>query len=186
MAAAFESLRLRGYADTSSRGIGELAGVNPALVFYYFESVDDLLVEALATSSAARLERYREAVVDTHSLAGLVERLGEHYVGDVASGHVRVVAELVGAAVSRPELARGVTALLEPWLDLAEQTIVGALEGNPLRELAPARELALAMITFYLGANLLTDLMPEQAPVSGLLERGRQLASLVDALQGAG
>ena len=95
---------------------------------------------------------------------------------------MRVVAELVGASVSRPELARRVTALMEPWFELAEHTIGRALERSPLREIAPASELALAVITFYLGANLLTDLLPEKAQVSTLLERGGELAMLVDAL----
>lgn len=183
--AAFESLRDRGYAATSSRGIGELAGVNPALVFYYFESVDDLLVEALTVSSTARLASYRAASEGAATLTELVSLLGAHYAEDVDSGHVRVVAELVGASVSRPELGSRVTALMEPWLDLAELTITRALEHNPLREAMPAAELALAVVTFYLGANLLTDLMPERAQLTPLLERGQELATLVDALSSA-
>jgi AcrR family transcriptional regulator len=180
--AAFESLRSRGYAGTSSRGIGEIAGVNSALVFYYFESVDDLLVEALATSSTARLASYRAASESASTLGELVSLLGAHYAEDVNSGHVRVVAELVSASVSRPELGVRVTALMDPWLELAEVTITRALERNPLREAAPASELALAVITFYLGANLLTDLMPERAQLTRLLQRGQELATLVDAL----
>ena len=54
---AFEALRTLGYAGSSSRTIGRMAGVNPALVFYYFESVDDLLVTELAESNSDRLAR---------------------------------------------------------------------------------------------------------------------------------
>src|SRR5215211_851324 len=94
VAAALESLKRNGYAGSSTRAIAAIGGFNPALIFYYFESLDDLLVAALAESSGERLDRYREAVETTVSLAGLLALLGEIYADDFASGHIRVVSEL--------------------------------------------------------------------------------------------
>ena len=51
--AAFETLRTRGYAGASTRAVAAAGGFNPALIFYYFENLQDLLVTALAESSAA-------------------------------------------------------------------------------------------------------------------------------------
>ena len=173
VAAAFESLRTRGFAGTSTRAIAAIGGFNPGLIFYYFDSLDDLLVAALEQSSRARLERYAEAVERTGSLAELLDVLARIYEEDVASGHIRVVSELVGASVSRPELAPRVVALMEPWVELATNGVERALADTPLEGVVPAQELALAAVTFYLGANLLTHLVPERVDIDALLETGR-------------
>jgi AcrR family transcriptional regulator len=179
VAAALEALKTKGYAGASTRAIASIGGFNPGLIFYYFDSLDDLLVAALAESSTERLERYRAAIEQADSLERLLELLGEIYRDDVASGHIRVVSELVGASVSRPELAEPVVALMEPWFDLAETTVAGVVCDTPLAELASPRDLALAAITFYLGANLLTHLVPAQADVTRLLESAQRLAPLL-------
>jgi AcrR family transcriptional regulator len=184
--AAFEVLRTNGYAGASTRSIAAAGGFQPGLIFYYFGSLDDLLVAALAESSEARLERYRAAVAQAGSLAELVSLLGDIYRHDVASGHIRVVSELVGASVSRPELARPVVALMQPWLELAERAVEGALADSPLRGLVSPRELALAGVTFYLGANLLTHLLPEAGELEALLDAGGRLAPTLALLEGLG
>jgi AcrR family transcriptional regulator len=183
---AFEALGTVGYAGASSRAIGRLAGVNPALVFYYFENVDDLLVTALAESSAARLERHREAVEGSRTTSELVAALGEIYRDDVDSGHLAAVSELVAASVSRPQLAGRVTALVGPWIALAEQAFGGVLAGSPLADVASARSIARAAVFFYLGANLLARLEPESDEVGRLLEDAERIAALVDGLAGTG
>ena len=178
--AALEALKTRGYAGASTRAIAAVGGFQPGLIFYYFETLDDLLVEALAQSSNERLERYGAAVAEADSIERLLEVLADIYRDDVESGHIRVVSELVGASVTNAELAPRVVALMQPWVELAESTVERALEGSPLRGVASPRELALAAVTFYLGANLLTHLVPERAGVTGLLDAARRLAPLLD------
>jgi len=179
---AFEALRTLGYARASSRAIGQIAGVNPALVFYYFESVDDLLVTALADSNAERLSRYRTAVEDARSPSELVATLAAIYQDDLSSGHIAVVSELVAASVSNPELGARVTALMDPWVELAESSVEGMLSSSPLRDVASARTIALVAVVFYLGANLLTQLLPEGSDVDALLEDAARLGPLLDTL----
>ena len=179
---AFEALRTLGYGASSSRTIGRIAGINPALVFYYFESVDDLLVTALADSSAARLARYREAMESARSTSDLVDTLAEIYRDDVASGHITVVSELVAASISRPTLAEQITALMDPWIELAERAVHAVLRASPIGEAVAPRSLARAAVVFYLGANLLACLSPESDEVSALLDDGARLARLLDEL----
>src|SRR5271156_5677247 len=71
VAAAFDTLRDRGYADTSARAIAEVGGFNSAHVFYYFGSVNELLIAAFERSSLDQLSAYREAVEGVTSLADL-------------------------------------------------------------------------------------------------------------------
>ena len=60
--AALEALRTRGFGGTSTRAIAEIGGFNPALTFYYFGSLQELLLSALEEASRGRLERWeREA-----------------------------------------------------------------------------------------------------------------------------
>jgi AcrR family transcriptional regulator len=182
LAAAFETLRTRGYAGTSTRSVAATGGFNPALIFYYFGGLDDLLVAALAASSESRLARYREAVAAAASLEELLGLLRSIYEEDVSSGHIRVVTEMVAASVANDALAPRVVELMEPWLELAEEGVRKATEGLPLEGVVSPRELALAAVTFYLGANLMTRLVEERAEIASMLESARRVAPVLDAL----
>ena len=181
MEATLETLKTRGYAGASTRAIASVGGFNPALIFYYFGTLNDLLLAALEHSSDERLQRYREAVDEADSLGELTSVLGRIYREDVESGHIRVVSELVAGSVAQPELGPRVVELMEPWLELAEAAVERALAGSPVLELATPRRLAYAAITFYLGANLVSYLAPEHEDLAGLLDDAARIAPLVDA-----
>ena len=182
IAAGYDALRTIGYSRASSRAIAKIAGVNPALVFYYFESVDDLLVAALAESNEDRLARYRESVEASSSPSDLMAALAQIYRDDVAAGHVTVVSELVAASVSRPELAAHVVLLMKPWVELAEDAVESVLRESPLRDVASPRAIALAGVVFYLGANLITHLLAASADVDALLGEAERVAPILDTL----
>ena len=182
MDATLETLKTRGFAGTSTRAIAAAGDFNPALIFYYFGTLNDLLLAALEHSSSERLERYggcprrgRTASTSSPSL------LGRIYREDLASGHIRVVSELVAGSVAQPDLGPRVVELMEPWLELAEAAVERTLAGSPILELATPRRLAYAAITFYLGANLVSHLAPEQEDLAGLLDDAARLAPLLDA-----
>jgi AcrR family transcriptional regulator len=184
--ATLEALRTKGFAGASTRTIAGLAGVNPGLIFYYYGTLDDLLLAAMRRSSEERLERYGAAADEVSSLAELLALLSEIYREDVASGHVRVVSEMVAGSVSRPELAKQVMAQMEPWVELAERCVESALNGSPLLSLAPPRDLAMAAVTFYLGANLMSHLGSDSPAVEDLLAAGERVAPLLDLLGAQG
>jgi AcrR family transcriptional regulator len=180
--AALEALRTRGFAGASARTIAGLAGVNPGLIFYYFPSLDELLLAALAESSQERLERHRPAAEAVGSPRELVALLRGIYEQDSASGQIRVVSEMVAGSVARPELGRRVMTLMEPWVTLAEEAVARALAGSPLpiAGLASPRELALAGATFYLGANLVTHLGQAPEAVAGLMAAAERAAAMFE------
>ena len=182
IAAALEVLRTKGFAGTSARTIAGLAGVNPGLIFYHYGTLDDLLLAAMQHSSEARLQRYGAAAEQVSSLTELIALLRDIYREDVASGHVRVVSEMVAGSVSRPELAEQVMAQMEPWVELAEGCVERALEGSPLLALAAPRDLAMAAVTFYLGANLMSHMGSDSPAVEDLLAAGERAAPLLDLL----
>lgn len=180
--ASLEALRTKGFAGASARTIAALAGVNPGLIFYYFSSLDELLLAALRESSEERLERHRPVAEAVRTPRELVAMLRRIYEEDTASGHIRVVSEMVAGSVSRPELGRQVMALWEPWVELAEESVTRVLAGSPLATLASPRELALAGVTFYLGANLVTHMGQATETVDSLLATAERLAAMLDLL----
>ena len=180
--AALEALRTKGAAGASARTIARLGEFNPALIFYYFDSLDDLLVSALAASSAARLERYAPEAERARSPSDLLTLLERIYREDAQSGHVRVVSELVAASVARPAMAPRVMAEMEPWVTLAQTSLDRVLAGSPALEVISTRELALAGVTLYLGANLIVHLAPEGSEADDLLAAAQRAAPLLDLL----
>jgi len=181
--AAFASVVRNGYARTSARTIASIGRFSPGLIFYHYGTVDDLLVATLERSSQSRLNRYKVMVEHADSPAALLRILERLYREDVESGHVRVVSELVAASVAHAGLAAKVTPLIEPWVALAERAITAALADSPFAGMVPPRRLALAAATFYLGANLLTQLQPDGADVEELLGAVREVPPLLELLK---
>src|SRR5919197_6788214 len=122
-AAAFETLRTEGFAGATSLAIARQGGFNQALIFYHYGSLEDLLLAALQRSSEERLARYRERVAVIATLEELLPAMAELYAEDRESGHMRVVAQMVAGSLNRAELGQGILRLMEPWLELGEETL---------------------------------------------------------------
>ena len=178
-AAALEALKTVGFAGATSRAIARIGGFNQALVFYHFGSLDNLLLAALDKASEERLRVYRAAVDRVESLDELARAAAELYREDRDMGHMTVVSQMFAGSLTRPELAPALVERMEPWIELAEETVEKALAGTPLQAIAPAREIAYGVVTFYVGVNLLTHLDPDRARTDALLER---LGALVSAV----
>lgn len=68
--AAQELMVEEGYGAVSSRRIGAKAGVNPALVHYYFETMDGLFIELFRRNSQHSLDRLARALLSPQPLWG--------------------------------------------------------------------------------------------------------------------
>jgi len=62
-------------------------------------------------------------------------------------------------------------ARVDPWIDFTEETIAAAIDGSPLEGLMPPRELAFAVVAFYLGIDLLTHLDSQGRTPESLFQR---------------
>ena len=177
--AALETLKKEGFAGATSRAIARAGDFNQALIFYHFGSLDGLLLAALDHTSEERLKRYREAVdkaKTAEELAKVAERI---YAEDRDRGHMTVVSQMVAGSVARPELAREVVARMEPWIELCEDALQKGLGKTPAAEALPLRDLAYAVVTFYLGLNLLTHLDEDRERTEALVARLQGLAPLL-------
>jgi AcrR family transcriptional regulator len=177
--AALETLKREGFAGATSRAIAREGGFNQALIFYHFGSLDGLLLAALDHTSAERLQRYREAVEQADTAEDLAEVAASVYAEDRDRGHMTVVSQMVAGSVAKPELAQEVVARMEPWIELCEDALRKALATSPAADVVPLRDLAYAVVTFYLGLNLLTHLDQDRKRTEAVVTSLEKLGGLL-------
>jgi AcrR family transcriptional regulator len=180
--AAIETLTREGFAGASARAIAKTGGFSQALIFYYFGTVNDLLLAALDETSARRMERYRPLVDRAGDLSGLIDAAAKIYREDLASGHIKVLAELIAGSSAVPELGPEVAARIEPWAAFARGVIDRILGSLPLAGLLPSEDLAFAIVSLYLGMELLTHLQAQTAQAERLFRTAKSVAGLVASL----
>ncbi|MDQ4095018.1 MAG: TetR family transcriptional regulator [Actinomycetota bacterium] len=177
--AAIASLTDVGYAGTSIREIARRGDFNSALISYYFGGLHGLLLAALDHSSSIRMQRYSEAVDQAEGLEDLVDVARRIYREDVEGGHITIFSEMVAASLAHPELAPELIARAEPWIDFVERAIRKAFGGSPLEQMLPPREVAYAIICFYLGVNLMTQLESDDARIQELFALAGRLTPIL-------
>lgn len=178
--AALEVVKAKGFSGATARAIADRGGLNQALVFYHYGSVKALLLAALDATSAERLARYEEALAGTTSSSELVTIARTLYAEDVASGHTTVLAEMVAGGVNDPELGPAIARRIEPWVTLAEAAITRAVTGTPFEGLLPTRDLAFAVVSFYVGLELVGALEDDRSRAEELFGMIERFMPLID------
>jgi len=181
---AMETIRTHGIAGVSARTVAASAGVNQALVFYHFGSVDDLLSEACLSATRARVERYRErlaAVATVRDLLDVGRRLHEE---ERALGNVTVLAQLLAGAQSDGRLAGSTAEALGLWVAEIKAVLARVLARTPLADLADPACLAAAVSAAFIGLELFEGVDPVGAIAA--LNSLEQLAVLVEVIEDLG
>src|ERR1700712_5835291 len=102
LAATLSTLRDRGIAGVSARVIATAAGVNQALIFYHFGSVDALLDRACREASELLVGFYRDQFERVESLRALLALGRELHQQERAEGNVAVLAQVLAGAQRNP------------------------------------------------------------------------------------
>lgn len=182
--AAIVALKREGFAGASARAIAGIGGFSQSLIFYHFDSVSDLLLAALDRTSALRMERYRQAVESATSLPDLVRVARDIYREDLDSGHITVLAEMIVGSSADKELGPKVTARIEPWIHFTEETVTRILSASPLQALVPVRDVAFAIVSLYLGIELLSHVSGDSSRADGLFAAASALTGAFGQLLG--
>jgi AcrR family transcriptional regulator len=178
--AAFRRLATEGYAALSVREIAKDAGVNHALINYHFGSKDQLVIEVLDAANQRLLARQSSMYGSPGGFADKWAQARRFYESDLASGFVRVQAELWAASFANAELREKFLPRLMAWKRLVREGVgdaLAALEAGG-RRLPPALNadvIACWISEFWLGMEF-TDLLSVED------ERARHRAAL-DAMQ---
>lgn len=180
--AALETLKAEGYAGASARAIARRGGFNQALIFYHFNGVASLLLAALDRTSELRMARYLEAVERADTLEELLDVALRTYHEDLQAGHMTVVSELMAGSMAHPELKAEIISRMEPWIDLADGVIRKVLADSPFGQAIPTRQLAFALVAFYCGLNMLSNLTQDERQTEELFQAARQLAPFLGTI----
>jgi AcrR family transcriptional regulator len=134
---AVDILREEGYAALTSRRIADRIGVKQRLVYYYFKTMDDLIVEMFRRLSVRELERLRDAAASEHPLR-------EIWHVCIHTADARLISEFMALANRIPALRSEVISFIEESRRMQVMAITAALErGSGPRSLPP---LAVAII----------------------------------------
>jgi AcrR family transcriptional regulator len=111
-----------GYAAATSRRIAAKAGIKPALVHYYFPSMDDLFVAVLRDKAEAILERQREAMAGSEPL---------HALWQLNSAHdTQLFTEFVAMANHRKAIRSEIASYAMRFRDIEEGMMALALKAR--------------------------------------------------------
>ncbi|MFJ8618652.1 TetR/AcrR family transcriptional regulator [Streptomyces clavifer] len=181
---ALRTLVEQGIAKTSARSIATTAGVNQALIFYHFGSVDELLAAACVHGAEQRVSRYRERLATLDSLTELLAFARAMHAEERAAGQVAVLGQLLAAGQTTPALAAATSAGLALWIDELEAVLTRLLVATPLAAFADPAGLARAAAASFVGIELYEGVDPEGA--GRALDSLEQLAVLAQSLQELG
>ena len=134
-----------GYAAATSRRVAAQAGVKPALVHYYFPSMDDLFVAVLRTRAETNLERQREALTDEAPLHA-VWRLNNAI-------EAQLWMEFMALANHRKAIRSEIASYAERFRDLEVGAVTMALRAHGV-DLEAFPPVVMAMIVASIARNV--------------------------------
>lgn len=184
MEGALRTLTEQGIAKTSARTVAAAAGVNQALVFYHFGSVDELLAAACRYGAERSVARYRERFAAVRSLSELLAVGRRVHEEERAGGHVALLGQLLAGAQTHATLGPATAAGLELWIAEIEQVLTRVLAGTPFGEFADPAGLARAVAASFVGIELYEGV--DTAGAGAALDALEQLGVLVAALEDLG
>jgi AcrR family transcriptional regulator len=144
-----------GYANLSTRGIAEAAGVPLSQIHYHFGSKQNLMLAVLDAENRLRLARQAAMYEADLPLWKQWLQACDFFDDDLESGYVRVLMEMTAAGWSNPEIAAAVSAEVHGWFDLLADVGQRAKERfGSLSPFTPEELAALAGLPF-IGAEAL-------------------------------
>lgn len=171
----------RGIAGTSARTIAAAAGVNQALVFYHFGSVDELLAAACRHGAERRVAHYRERFAQVTTLTELLALGRAIHAEERANGNLAVLGQLLAGAQTDRRLAPVTADGLRLWVVEIEEVLARVLRDSPLWEFVDVRGLARSVAAAFVGLELYDGVAPDDGELAWTaLEQFAELAVALD------
>lgn len=185
--AAFRRLAHEGYAALSMREIARDAGVNHALINYHYRSKEQLVIAVLDEANRQLLERQHRMYRSADGFAKKWAEARRFYKDDLASGFVRVQAELWAASLSNPGLREKFLPRVLAWKKVVHEGVTEALgllkeAGVELPAPFSAQVITTWISDFWLGMEW-ADLLgasEEQMPQRAALDAMQKLLAEMD------
>jgi len=178
-----------GYANLSTRGIAEAAGVPLSQIHYHFGTKQNLMLAVLDLENRTRLDRQAAMYEAGKPLWEQWLQACDFFDEDLASGYVRVLMEMTAAGWSNPDIAEAVSPQVQGWFDLLANVAERAVEQFGSLSPFTSEELAALAGLPFLGAEAVILLGLDESKVAGrpaLRKIGELLRSLEEAQEPGG
>ena len=139
-------LREEGYAALTSRRIADQLGIKQRLVYYYFKTMDDLIVAMFRRLSVRELESLRVA-------AGTPRPLTEIWYVGIHTADSQVIAEFMALANRIPALRTEVIAFIEESRRIQVAAITAAQKKKSVQLSLPPAALAVIATSVALSVG---------------------------------
>jgi AcrR family transcriptional regulator len=138
-----------GYAAATSRRVAAEAGVKPALVHYYFPTMDELYRAVFRRGAAAYLERQQKALASDRPLHAFWDTL-------IEPKDTRLLLEFMGLANHRKEIRAEISDWQERWreMQITALNFIVREHGLDTTEFPPA---AIAVVIAAIGRTLILE-----------------------------
>lgn len=157
---AISALRDYGFAGVSARTVARFAGVNQALIFYHFGSINELISRACYVNTTERVNLYRERIGQVDSIVQLLEVGQFIHELEYEAGNVAVLAQVLAGAQQHPELATAAQQSLQVWIDVLHDAVAPLIERSPLKGLVDSVALAETAAAAFIGMELYQGAKP--------------------------
>ncbi|HEX2904032.1 MAG TPA: TetR/AcrR family transcriptional regulator [Jatrophihabitans sp.] len=181
---ALQTLRDKGIAGASARSIAGAVGVNQGLIFYHFGSVDQLIIEACRTSTAERIQPFRQRFAEVASLRELFAIGSELHDAEPAAANAAVLAQVLAGAQHSRAVAEAGRDALQLWIDEIEAALDRLLDHSPIEPAVDKAGLARGVAAAFIGVELYHGVDPAGATVA--LRAFEQLSVLSEVLDDLG
>lgn len=143
---AEDILREEGYAELTSRRIAERIGVKQRLVYYYFQTMDDLIVEMFRRLSTRELQRLRQALSSDRPL---------HQIWNVCihTTDARMISEFMALANRIDDLRAEVVRFIRESRAIQVEALASAFKRGSGKSPVPPVGLALLATSLALALN---------------------------------
>ncbi len=181
--AAYRRLAADGYARLNMRDVAAEAGVNHALIHYYFGSKDHLVIAVLDAANRRLIERQSQMYETPGGFAEKWAQARAFYAEDLASGFVRVQMELWAASLANEALREHFVPRMMEWRRVIEQAVRDALAHYQLDLPASHEALATWIVDFWVGMEfeMLLGIPEVQAHHQAALNALQQLLEYFDS-----
>ncbi|GGX68772.1 TetR/AcrR family transcriptional regulator [Saccharospirillum salsuginis] len=167
LSAAGTLLREVGYGGLSTRKVAETAGVPLSQIHYHFGSMQGLLLALLEVENDRLLDRQTAMYESDRPLSEKWVMACRYLHDDLESGYVRVLHEMMYAALSDVEIRHRIQQQLDGWKDLLTSVAQQAIDRyGPIGPFT-AGELGILVGQSFLGLETLLLLDAVKASEDG-------------------
>jgi AcrR family transcriptional regulator len=173
--ATVEEIAERGWNGARTRSIAERAGVNGALVHYHFGSMENLMLEAVASTFAAMTQMAAESITaETIALGldGMMEAISQV---DPSDPHWQVLMEALVHSSRVPRLGELTVGILDQYRTAMIARLDAAIAAGELPNGTDTEGLALGLMALLDGLGLYAFVNPQ----FDTARAGRALVSLI-------